>query len=552
MSIFRRILLTCLAILALGTAQTGYSLYQIHEIRAGLDKATSLPVAQLDAAYSAWDAFRSAEEHLDDLTSGTRFMPAAEAANKLRLLSGRAAGQLERIIPDGLPEAGRGSLAASRAALAHWSRNALVLLGAEPALAVPAPHAMSQITRTLHSGLQGLVSDAKHGAEASRTEALGRIGTLANFSLAFAITGIVLGLALGIGASHSIVRPLTNLEAQMRSIADGDLGQQIRHLARHDEIGSMARALAVFRNNSAESEVLRRAKVADEARHAMAKKQEMEALAQNFEHKVASVVESVGNAATRMRGVSQIMADSARAMETQTITVSDNARETTANVRAIVVASEELSVSVDDISRQTELALSMTEETAVQARRSMEIIDRLNGSVLQIGQIVNMINAIASQTNLLALNATIEAARAGEAGKGFAVVASEVKNLASQTAGATGEIASQIERVQMATAEVVGAIEEIGVRIPQLTAIASSIAFAMREQQKATQEIATNVEQTAIGVETVATTIGFVSDSAQKSGNSADDLLLASSVLLDEARQLDCEVKTFIHHVRAA
>jgi methyl-accepting chemotaxis protein len=170
----------------------------------------------------------------------------------------------------------------------------------------------------------------------------------------------------------------------------------------------------------------------------------------------------------------------------------------------------------------------------------------------KIGDIVKLINDIASQTNLLALNATIEAARAGEAGKGFAVVASEVKSLATQKSKATEDIAAQISGIQGATQKSVTAIAAIGKTIGEISQIATTIASAVEQQGAATQEIARNVQQAAAGTQEVSSNVAGVTEAATATGEAAGAVERAAGELSAQSQQLRERVDAFLSQVRAA
>jgi methyl-accepting chemotaxis protein len=193
------------------------------------------------------------------------------------------------------------------------------------------------------------------------------------------------------------------------------------------------------------------------------------------------------------------------------------------------------------------------------ARQAVDAVEQTNAHVVglsnaagRIGHIVELINSIASQTNLLALNATIEAARAGEAGKGFAVVASEVKVLSNQIARATEEISVQIGGMQQATGAAVSAVKGVGGTVLAIDEVIGSIAAAMEEQSVATQEIARNVHDAAIGTRGVSETIASVSRTAGHTGQSAGEVLSAAKLLEGQAGFLNSEVKRFIEQLRAS
>jgi methyl-accepting chemotaxis protein/aerotaxis receptor len=211
-----------------------------------------------------------------------------------------------------------------------------------------------------------------------------------------------------------------------------------------------------------------------------------------------------------------------------------------------------MSSSVREISRQVQDSSRIAGEAVSQAHATTERVSELSRAASRIGDVVELINAIAGQTNLLALNATIEAARAGEAGRGFAVVASEVKALAEQTAKATGEIGQQVGGIQAATQESVSAISEISGTISRLSEISSAIAAAVEEQGAATQEIARNVQQAAQGTQKVSSNVGDVQRGASETGAASSQVLSAAQMLSRDSNRLKLEVGKFLNSVRAA
>jgi methyl-accepting chemotaxis protein len=221
-------------------------------------------------------------------------------------------------------------------------------------------------------------------------------------------------------------------------------------------------------------------------------------------------------------------------------------------VQTVAASAEELSASINEISRQVAHSSGMTDKAIGEARRTDAVVQALADSARQIGDVVGLISNIAGQTNLLALNATIEAARAGDAGKGFAVVASEVKGLAAQTSHATDDISRQITQIQSATHEAVQAIQGIVATITEVGSIATAIAAAVEEQGAATREIAGSVQQAATGSQQVSSSIGIVNDGARATGEGAGKVLDAAAGLSDRARTLDAAMRDFLSAVKAA
>lgn len=216
----------------------------------------------------------------------------------------------------------------------------------------------------------------------------------------------------------------------------------------------------------------------------------------------------------------------------QIASAANSSSQTSANVQAVASAAEELVQSVREISRRVDEASRITNSAVELGRKTSGIMTGLASSTDRIGQVVNLINTIASQTNLLALNATIEAARAGEAGKGFAVVATEVKTLASETAKATAEIAAQIGTVQAGTSDAVEAIRQITTVINSINDIATGVAAAIEEQGAVTQEISSNMLTASMSVQAVTENMSRVVGATEAANESTRKIMEASKALV--------------------
>ena len=368
------------------------------------------------------------------------------------------------------------------------------------------------------------------------------VGTLAAVAIAVVLAWLL---------NRSIARPIAGMTACMHRLAGGDMTVAVPGAGRGDEVGGMAAAVQVFKDNMivadrllAEQEMERAAK---EGRAA-----HLGALVTDFEQQVSSTVGLLFSASVEMETTAQSMNATASHTNEQAGSVVEAAGQASEAVQTVAVAAEQLSGSVAEITRQVTESARMTNETAEEVLRTDTIVRMLSESATHIDGVVSLISGIAGQTNLLALNATIEAARAGEAGKGFAVVASEVKNLASQTAKATSEIAAQIGRVQGAVQDAVAAIAGIVGRVDRIRAIATSIASAVEQQGAATAEISRSVQQTAASTERVALSMATVSRAANDTGEAASLVLGSAGALSRQAEQLTGKVSSFVTSVRSA
>lgn len=375
--------------------------------------------------------------------------------------------------------------------------------------------------------------------------------------------------------SRRIVTPINIMTKAMMDLANGNLETEIPAKDKKDEIGNMADAVQVFKDNAIEKvrledeerkaaevrlenekkerqrEIEGRQRENEENEKRAASQKRMNELTGDFGLKVERVLEIVSSQSTQMQASAQSMSEIAARTEGDSVTVASAAEEATASVQTVASAAEELSSSITEISRQVSHSSDISNEAVETAKDTSQTITDLANGADKIGEVVELINDIADQTNLLALNATIEAARAGEAGKGFAVVASEVKNLASQTSKATDEIGTRISDIQVTTREAVSAIESISTTISQMNEIATNIASAVEEQGAATGEISRSVQDAASGTNEVAESILKVKVGSEETGGAANEVLIASKDLTERFIGLRSEVEQFLTDVKA-
>jgi len=377
-------------------------------------------------------------------------------------------------------------------------------------------------------------------ASSQRTLILGTLVILAAAAL--------LAFLLGRGMS----RPLIAITAVMNRLSSGDTDVAIPGGERKDELGTMALAVDVFRRNMIEAGTMRAAQEAAKDQSEHEKKALQRQMADRFEADVKSVVGAVAKATADMRRVADEITASVNGTSERTTAAAAASEEASASVATVAAATEELASSVAEIGRQVTHSSGVADNAVVKAGQTTEMVGGLANAAEKIGDVLRLIGAIASQTNLLALNATIEAARAGEAGRGFAVVASEVKDLASQTAKATEEIAGQVSAIQSATGDCVAAIGGISDTIREISGIATTIAAAVEEQGSATREIARSVQQAAGGTKLVSHNVAGASEAADQSRALADNVLMAAGELGQHASALFKSVDTFLAGLRNA
>ncbi|WP_374764826.1 methyl-accepting chemotaxis protein [Yunchengibacter salinarum] len=398
-------------------------------------------------------------------------------------------------------------------------------------------------------------------------------------SVLLLVVAILIGAAAAWIVLGRVVAPVNALTRTMTVLADGNLDAEVPHSDRVDEIGEMARAVQVFKENAVERQRLEKeqreqeelerqrreeeekAKREDEERQRKEKEEAdrqareerrraMLEMADQFEKSVMAVVEKVSRSASDMESSAREMSETAEDTSQRSAVVTKAAEQASSNAQMVASAAEELSSSVREITGQTTQSSEAARDAVKRTEEASKDIAELVSAADKIGEVVQLINDIAEQTNLLALNATIEAARAGDAGKGFAVVASEVKNLASQTGKATEEISGQVSGMQNATNTAVKAMEKIKEIISDIDSTAVSIASAVEEQDASTQEIARNVSEVSTGTNEVTSNMTDVNEGAASTGKASNSVLSSAQDLTRQSDDLRTEVEKFLTEIR--
>ncbi|MCJ2121534.1 methyl-accepting chemotaxis protein [Methylobacterium sp. J-077] len=364
--------------------------------------------------------------------------------------------------------------------------------------------------------------------------------------------GLLVAAAAMLFALFGIARPIQRMTGAMGRLAEGDATVEIPGTGRRDEIGAMAAAVQVFKDNLIRTRALEQETALARAGAEAQRRRAVQEMADGFEAAIGGVLAAVTEAALDLRANAEAMTNTATRTAERSAAVASAAQEAAAHVGTVAVAAEELGASVQEIGRQVDGSADLARGAVAQAGQTAGLVQELSEAAGRIGDVVRLISDIAGQTNLLALNATIEAARAGEAGRGFAVVASEVKALAAQTAKATDEITGQVGRIQGATGQTVGAIDGITGRIREIDGVAATIAAAVEQQGAATQEIARNVADAAAGTGSVTGTIDAVARAADETGTAATQMLASAESLSAQSEALRRQIGDFLQTVRAA
>jgi len=368
------------------------------------------------------------------------------------------------------------------------------------------------------------------------------------------ITGLLFLAAIGVVLAMirvSVIRPLRKMTGSMQQLASGNLEVAIDRAETADEVGEMARALVVFRENAVKARGLEAEQKAESERR-LQRQEALEALAKAFDAAIGGRLESVSQAAHELESTASTLSHQADETNAQAGEVAQSAATATENSQTVAAATEELAASSREIASQTDQTTATAERAVSEADQAKKIVEELSKVSRDVGGVIQFITEIAAQTNLLALNATIEAARAGDAGKGFAVVANEVKQLAGQTAKATDEIGAKLQAVDAATREATGVMQRLATIIAEINASSGVISEAVKQQGSATSEISQNVQQAASRTGQVSTSMTQVTKSAEVTKSASTALHTSSSALTRQAADLKTEIDRFLAQIRAA
>ncbi|BAI72404.1 methyl-accepting chemotaxis protein [Azospirillum sp. B510] len=523
----------------------------------GIDMGTTAEALDTQAAGAGDAAFASAASRVRTMVDNSRFLIVRFVMTNSPADSGLAEAEATKL-KTAYAEASAMTPPTPRtkrfiAALAEDIK-ALPLVTAElitsSAERASAARALSEALGRLRGAAKAEADDLneRRGAAIGETQAA---QSLMETVVIVVIVGLTLiGALMGWLGGRSITVPIIRMTTVMHRLAHNELSVEVPALDRGDEIGRMARAVQVFKENAQAVNHFRAEQAEAEMRAARERRLTMDALAEDFQSHVSGVVHLVGTAAREMGETSLSMASMSEQATNQVATVAVAAEKASDNVRTVAAATEELNSSTAEIGRHVSRANATAVGAANRAAQTDTIVRSLADAAQRIGEIVSMISGIAGQTNMLALNATIEAARAGEMGRGFAVVAGEVKNLASQTARATDEISGQVGAIQQVTAQAVEAIREIGSTIGEIGKVSAVIASAVERQMDATREIARSADLAATGTAEVLANIASVTEVVASAGKAAARVLQDSKILSQTSTELNTQTDSFIGRIR--
>jgi methyl-accepting chemotaxis protein len=445
------------------------------------------------------------------------------------------------------------------------------VLFVDPSVAVDYATSAGAFFQDLHGILRSLSTSYNEASAAEFAGIKADAAHAMHLSAVGCLLAVVGGLAVSLWLARSLTAPLVELTRVVVQLARADWSVTVPYASRGDEVGRMARAVNVFRDNGLENERLKRieeegrqralaqqaaeldrdraeqARMASEAERARA----LSDMTVRFDTTAHQVLGTFARSFATLQETATAMGSAADATRTRADGVSQAAVEASNNVQSTAASIEELGESIAAISEQVRASSTMAAAATRDADALNNTLHSVKAAAMEIGSVLDFIKSVASRTSLLALNATIEAARAGAAGRGFAVVANEVKALATQTKQATDGVTSKVERIQTLSGDAAGAVVSIAETIRSLSSSSASISNAVNTQTAGMRDIGKTVQSAADFTRRVSDQIQEVKDTATQTGQAADGVLHASADLAQQTDRLKSEVSGFLSAVNS-
>lgn len=404
----------------------------------------------------------------------------------------------------------------------------------------------------LQATIEMLITRSTDETDSTGDHILASMKASQNLTLAITIFAVLFNVAIATVFGQILKRRLNRISSATQSLAEGKRDVEIPDADKADEVGAIARALLVFRENLNKTKAMEIQQREQERLAEHQRKQALEELASKFESQVKGIVNTVASASAQLMHTAEQMSSNVQQSTTMAQHAAVAASQTSSNVQSVASAVEEMSASSREISSQTQRSTETVRESVKLTQDGDRSAAALQQAVERVQSAVDIINTIAGQINLLALNATIESARAGEAGRGFAVVAGEVKHLASQTGNATKEIANVLSEMNNASGDIIHVLSSIKSSITTVQDVAASIASAVEEQSATSSEISGNMSTASQGTQIISDNLGKVTEATLVSQNSSEQVLMASRELSRQAETLDSEINRFLAEVRGS